>query len=182
MGDRAKRREELLPLDRLRGSFLPGPNEGGGSCQRKWGHIKEGRKGQGQVRRGHRPGLAACKPAPPRAGGQRPRGRGPGPRKGSEALRLLQSPPIATGVSVWGGAALLTTAALLPCSLPAVVGVSLWHPTMSGYLVTGGAPAWCVLGDTSGGSGGKDQGEMPWGHATCAWREVTTVTTLSRVR
>lgn len=34
--------------------FTPA-QEGGGSCQRKWGRIKEGRKGQGQVRGGHRP-------------------------------------------------------------------------------------------------------------------------------
>ena len=64
LGDRAERREELPPpllppgtrrLGRPGGSFLPRPGEGGGSCQRKWGRIKEGRKGQGRVRRGHAP-------------------------------------------------------------------------------------------------------------------------------
>lgn len=71
LGDRAVRREEpplplpppgTLRLDRPGGSFLPRPGEGGGSCQRKWGRIKEGRKGQGRVRRGHAPrfSLRAC--------------------------------------------------------------------------------------------------------------------------
>lgn len=29
--------------------LIPRSREGGDSCQRKWGRIKEGRKGQGQV-------------------------------------------------------------------------------------------------------------------------------------
>ena len=87
---------DAASLDRLSGSFLPRPSKGGGSCQRKWGRIKEGRKGQGQVRGGHRPGVAACEPAPPHAGGQRPCGegeRGPGPRKGGEAAPGGRPPP-----------------------------------------------------------------------------------------
>lgn len=45
--------------------------EGGGSCQRKWSRIKEGRKGQGQVRGGHRPNFSLQQARP--ALGQRGR-------------------------------------------------------------------------------------------------------------
>lgn len=62
LGDRALRRGEPR-RDQPGSSFLP--CEGGGSCQRKWGHIKEGRKGQGQVRRGHRPDFSLQSPPHP---------------------------------------------------------------------------------------------------------------------
>lgn len=152
LGDRAERREKLplLPLDRPGGSFLPGPREGGGSCQRKWGRIKEGRKGQGRVRRGRRPELPpASRPTRPPAprGTETPRRvRGPervGTRYGGEVRdsevegqrpegsEAAPEPPPA-GVSVWGGAAVFTTTtAQLPCFLPAgCCWASPWHPVV----------------------------------------------------
>lgn len=60
------------PLDRPGGSFLPRPSEGGGSCQRKWGRIKEGRKGQGRVRRGRRPEFQPASAPHPVPEGWRP--------------------------------------------------------------------------------------------------------------
>lgn len=87
----------------------------------------------------------------PEGGGWRPR----------EGWRLLERPPPAAGVSVRGGDAVFTTTtAQLPCFLPAVTGASPWHPIASGYLVSGGACAWRVLGATSDEpNGSRDQGE-----------------------
>lgn len=134
--------------------FTPA-QEGGGSCQRKWGRIKEGRKGQGQVRGGHRPN-SSLQQARPTLG---QRGRDP-----EGGVRGCPSPPHA-GVSVRGGATMFTTTtAQLPCFLPAVVGASPWHPIVSDYLVTGGAGAGCVLGYTSDGPSGskKTKEKDPW--------------------
>lgn len=133
--------------------------EGGGSCQRKWGRIKEGRKGQGQVRGGHRPNFSLQQARP--ALGQ----RGRDPEGGGRGCPS----PAHAGVSVRGGATVFTTTtAQLPCFLPAVVGASPWHPIVSDYLVTGGAGAGRVLGGTSDGPGGskETQGERPLGPAS----------------
>lgn len=100
--------------------------EGGGSCQRKWACIKASRKGQGRVRRGHRPSWApASHPGveTPSRGGTSLRATGDRDPEESEANCSEVWPPPAAGASVPGGA-LFTTTAQLPCFLPGVVGAS----------------------------------------------------------
>lgn len=95
---------------------------------------------------------------PQEGGDGDPRGRGLETQRRMEAARAA---PPAAGVSVRGGDAVFTTTtAQLPCFLPAVTGASPWHPIASGYLVSGGACAWRVLGATSDEpNGSRDQGE-----------------------
>lgn len=62
---RQGREERAAARDQPSGSFLPWLSEGGGSCQRKWGRIKEGRKGQGQVKKEQRPNFSLQSPPHP---------------------------------------------------------------------------------------------------------------------
>lgn len=106
----------LLFTQRGQGALVPA--RGSGAASKRAGRGRDGQKGVP-------PRAPACKPDPAQGGGVRD------PEGGARRYLRLPGPPTA-GVSVWGGAAVFTTTAQLPCFLPAVVGASPWHPSASG--------------------------------------------------